>query len=374
MYDCVRNRVDEWLARSARPQAVNEYGPLTACVGTALGNVRGENQDRAVIVRFTSKRPTRSFLLFSVCDGLGGMQDGARCARLALAEIVSALVSSDRFGPTRRLLRAVSEANDLLATEYSGRGGTTLSAILASPSGRASGVNVGDSRIYTYMPSRTCEQVSVDDTIAGQIQRLRGLKSIQVDRDHFSEHLTQYIGIGKELQPHSFEIDVSSHEAHYLLTSDGAHRPLSSGLAGLAIHAPSCAELVRRILHFSKWSGGHDNASALAFGPVAPEAIPLPRPPSSDIIELWDPYGKLDLVGPFRAVPRRYSKRVPPSRAEASPPAVPPETKESLPEKTDVPHRQPNKMSTPSREDASDQPKVDIAGFEDRDLVEGDDT
>ena len=254
MDEFVKSRIAAWLARRVKDQAVNEYDSLAACIGTALGNVRGENQDRAAIVRFTSERPSQSFLLFSVCDGLGGMQDGARCARLALAEVVSVLVHYDDLDSKARLLRAVSSANTLLTNEYRGRGGTTLSAVLVAPNGQAWGTNVGDSRIYQYMPNRNCKQISVDDTIAGQIQHLRGIGSIEIDRTHFSAHLAQYIGIGEELEPHSFEIDIATHESHYLLTSDGAHGPVSSALTGLAIHAPSPADLVKRILHLSKWT------------------------------------------------------------------------------------------------------------------------
>ena len=201
MDECVRNRIDAWLDRRVKDQSVNEFDSLAACVGTTLGNVREENQDRAVIVRFTSEKPLRSFLLFSVCDGLGGMQDGARCARLAVAEVISELIHNDGPNSKVRLLRAVSSANTLVTNEYGGRGGTTLSAVLVASSGQAWATNVGDSRIYQYTPNLGCKQISVDDTIAGQIQRLRGLTSIELDRTHFSDHLAQYIGIGEELEP-----------------------------------------------------------------------------------------------------------------------------------------------------------------------------
>ena len=363
MDECVRNRIDAWLDRRVKDQSVNEFDSLAACVGTTLGNVREENQDRAVIVRFTSEKPLRSFLLFSVCDGLGGMQDGARCARLALAEVISELIHSDEPDSKVRLLRAVSSANILVTSEYSGRGGTTLSAVLVASSGQAWATNVGDSRIYQYTPKLGCKQISVDDTIAGQIQRLRGLTSSEIDRTHFSDHLAQYIGIGEELEPHSHKVDVCMHESHYLLTSDGAHGPVSAALAGLATHAPSSSELVRRILHFSKWTGGYDNASAVAFGPISKTALSVDRPLHRDLLELWDPYSKLELIVPAQTHIDRNPKTESNRPGEAS-------SKQSTTKKYRVPRKrkgvvqkEPAQATEEPRKETKDLPELDIAVF-----------
>ena len=370
MDELVRSRIDAWLDRRVKDQAVNEYDSLPACVGTTLGTIRGENQDRAAIVRFTAERSSRSFLLFSVCDGLGGMQDGARCARLALAEVVSVLVHYDSLDPKGRLLSAVSSANTLLTNEYHGRGGTTLSAVLVAPNGQAWGANVGDSRIYQYIPNQDCKQISVDDTIAGQIQRLRGLRSIEIERTHFSDHLAQYIGMGEELEPHSFKIDTSTHESHYLLTSDGAHGPLSSTVTSLAIHAPSSAELVRRILHFSKWTGGYDNASAVAFGPIPQTALSVERPLNRDLIELWDPYSKLELIVPTHAHLDRKPHIGSNKNSEASAPQSVPKKKRSSRKKNKIMQQNPEPANEEPKGEMPDQPPLNIAVFNDSGVIE----
>ena len=370
MDEFVSSRIDAWLGRRVKDQSVNEFDSLAACVGTTLGNVRGENQDRALIVRFTSERPLRSFLLFSVCDGLGGMLDGARCARLALAEIVSALVHYDGPDSKVRLLRAVASANTLVTNEYHGRGGTTLSAVLVAPNGQAWGTNVGDSRIYQYTPNLECKQISVDDTIAGQIQHLRGLRSIEIDRTHFSDHLTQYIGIGEELEPHSFEIDISTLESHYLLTSDGAHGPLSSALIGVATHAPSSTELVQRILHFSKWTGGYDNASIVAFGPIPKTALSVERPLHRDLIELWDPYSKLELIVPAQEFVDRKPKVVSNRACEASVNQSATKNKRAPKKKEEVVQKKPKQANEEPGKETQDKPQLDIAVFSDVSVID----
>ena len=365
MDEFVRNRIDAWLDRRVKDQSVNEYDSLAACVGTTLGNVRAENQDRAVIVRFTSEKPLRSFLLFSMCDGLGGMQDGARCARLALAELVSDLVHNDDPNLKVRLLRAVSSANTLVATEYSGRGGTTLSAILVASNGQAWGTNVGDSRIYRFTPNLECKQISVDDTIAGQIQHLRGLRSNEIEKTHFSDHLAQFIGMGKELEPHSFEIDISTPESHYLLTSDGAHGPLTSALSGLVAHAPSEGELVRRILHFSKWTGGYDNASVVAFGPIPKTALLVERPLHRDLIELWDPYSKLELIVPAQAYVDRKPKMDFSRGDEASVNQSMTKKKRAPKKREKVMQQKPKQADEEPNEDTKEQPQLNIVVLSD---------
>ena len=368
MDEFVRTRVDAWLARRVKDHAINEHDSPPACLGTALGNVRGENQDRALIVRFTSQRPSRSFLLFSVCDGLGGMQDGARCARLALAEVVSVLVRHDGPDSKVRLLRAVSSANTLVTKEYHGRGGTTLSAVLVDSNGQAWGTNVGDSRIYQYTPNRDCKQISVDDTIAGQIQHLRGISSMEIDRSHFSNHLAQYIGIGDELEPHSFDIDISTLESRYLLTSDGAHGPLSSVLSALAIHSPSSAELVKRILHVSKWTGGYDNASAVAFGPVPKASLLVERTLNRDLIELWDPYSKLDLIVPTHEYVDREQK-IDSSRIDETPvPRL--KAKKRRTSKKKAMRQKPEPVNKEQMDATSEQPQLDIAVFTEVDVID----
>ena len=363
MDEFVRSRIDSWLARRVKDHAVNEHDSPSACLGTALGNVRGENQDRAAIVRFTSQRPSRSFLLFSVCDGLGGMQDGARCARLALSELVSTLVYYDSPDSKLRLLRAVSSANTLVTKEYRGRGGTTLSAILVDSNGKAWGINVGDSRIYQYTPTQHCKQISIDDTIAGQVQHLRGMSTIEIDKSHFSDHLAQYIGIGDELEPHTFNIDISTSEYRYLLTSDGAHGPLSSILTGLAIHATSSEELVRRILHLSKWTGGYDNASAVAFGPVPKTSLLVERPLNRDLIELWDPYSKLDLIVPTYGLADRKqdTNSLPPD--EAPVPQVTTKKKRVQKKKGKTMQKKPEQANKEPMDEIPEQPQLDIAVF-----------
>ena len=297
MEDVLRSRIRAWLTRCVEDQGLQEYQSIAATVGTSRGSVRGENQDRAIIVRFTPKRLSQAFLLFSLCDGLGGMQDGEDCACLALAELISVLVHNHGMDPKALLIRAVSSANDLLAERYQGRGGTTLSAVLVAPNGRAWGANVGDSRIYRYMPRLECEQISVDDTIAGQVQHIRGVRSEELDRAHLSDDLAQFVGIGKELESHSLDINLASPDVHFLLTSDGAHRPLSTALAAFAIHAPSPHDLVRRILYFSKCTGGLDNASVVAFRPLAQDEW-FVRPHSPNLIELWDAHSKFEVLLP----------------------------------------------------------------------------
>ena len=193
---------------------------------------------------------------------------------------------------------------------------------------------------------------------------------MEIDRTHFSDHLAQYIGIGEELEPHSFEIDISTLESHYLLTSDGAHGPVSSALTGLAIHAPSSAELVRRILHLSKWTGGYDNASAVAFGPIPKIALSVERPLNRDLIELWDPYSKLDLVVPTQAYVDRKPKMDSNRAGEASVHQSVAKKKRAPKKKKKTVQQKPEQANEEPIKETPEQPQLDIAVFNDVGVID----
>jgi PPM family protein phosphatase len=282
-----------------RETAVNECDAERAVIGTSLGNVRGENQDRAAIVRYSSMQPEASFVLAALCDGLGGMQDGGRCAQLGLTEIILSLIGSRDHNSRSRFRRAVEAANIAIYTRYHERGGTTFSGFLLPGSGSAIGINVGDSRIYELSKGHL-RQLSIDDTIAGQIQHLKGLKSTDIDHGHISQNLAQYLGLGPGLEPHFVEIALPSPDLLYLITSDGAHRPAGDTFSDLATHAPTSAELVRRFLQLSRWTGGLDNATIIALEMSHHEASPsggdsIRSSSDAPLLEIWDSFSKMEL-------------------------------------------------------------------------------
>lgn len=116
------------LASWLRPQArgISSLGELV-CFGTRTGTDRKANQDRVLVARFADSRSGLADL-YVVCDGMGGMAEGATCAEVGITNFVVslvALITSGRPAPAA-LLEAAQHANRRVFSLFGGRGGTTL--------------------------------------------------------------------------------------------------------------------------------------------------------------------------------------------------------------------------------------------------------
>lgn len=282
--DQLQSRLRNWLMRRTTNSAVRRVGELPLAIGTDIGSVRSENQDRVAVLRVQASQH-HSFVAAVLCDGMGGMAEGANCAALAVSGFLTACIHYRGFDLHETVLTAAHEANKLVNEAFDGRGGATLSAIVIDSLQGAVGVNVGDSRIYAYRNS-ALQQLTVDDTIAGQFQR-------DGDKAHRGNELLQFIGIGDGLEPH---IILAPDDPDLLvLTSDGVHYIDKYVMQMLIQHAKEPAIAVRRLAEISKWCGGHDNASTAVVSPVA-----MRLPPSDEIgtVQIWDPFGELLILGP----------------------------------------------------------------------------
>jgi PPM family protein phosphatase len=281
------DRVNAWLARPSRPMAVADLLEIPAAIGTAVGEVRSENQDRAVVARFVGPSPSESWVALCLCDGMGGMVEGRQCAELATAVFVVSLLNNIALPPESRVRRAVMNANAAIFRRYRERGGTTIAALVYM--GNVIGVSAGDSRIYTHDVHAGLTQISVDDSIAGELNRL----NIAGDAE-FPNAITQFVGIGDALQPRIYlpKYDAQS-ASRWLLSSDGIHGPSGPLLDLILKGAPNNQSAANRLVQLSRWCGGLDNASIVIASSdlFSPKAL-LGR---SGVFEIWDSYSKLEL-------------------------------------------------------------------------------
>lgn len=306
--------IAKWLARPLRTISVAEVPEVAASVGTTIGEVRPENQDRAVVARFTStRRPRESFLCFALCDGMGGMADGARCAEIALSSFLFRLTQNVKQTASEMVRASALAANAEVHRQYRERGGTTLVAIVVFP-GSAAAVSVGDSRIYVANTRKELKQISIDDTIAGELNQLKGLRPSRSGWDTIADQLAQFVGIGEGMEPRVYPI---STDLTHLLTSDGVHNISPDTLKQIVSSGGTPQLVVSRLLQVSRWCGGSDNATAICVPPLRADwAIP-PAWSSGDWLEIWDAVGKLELpIHPSWALSTRQSET--PKRAEST--------------------------------------------------------
>jgi serine/threonine protein phosphatase PrpC len=259
--------------RPTANSAVRHVPQSLAIIGTTRGRVRAENQDKAITATYGAERAALNFRAYVVCDGLGGMQEGERCASEAAANFLLHLVSTAGITDRKsRLQRAVEFTNRELCQQFQERGGSTLAAILFTDSG-ATAISVGDTRIYKHGDKGELTQLTVDDTIAARLAELQESAAPAVARGPFANHLTQFIGQHSDVVAQIVESGTllngsaqpisNNSRIGLLMTTDGVHRMGSETFDALARGAGSAREMVARLMSLSDWLGGADNATAM---------------------------------------------------------------------------------------------------------------
>lgn len=302
----VEKRLSAWLMRQTSVSSVRKVASVGGAIASELGNVRSDNQDKAVIFQSVDANGS-SYALAVVADGIGGMQDGAKCAALGVAAFVSEFVRSSKQLNSKTeswVTRAMLAANEAVYQQYGGRGGTTFVALVASHLSGMFWASAGDSRLYSFSEGKL-SQVSVDDTIAGQLG-----KQGRVSSEH--SKILQYVGMGKDFFPHIERFSAHADQV-FLLTTDGVHflAENSDVLTLILQNATDPGVVARRLVDLAKWCGGPDNATVAILPAIA--STPRPSFDDKDTLTIWDAFGELQIdICPmsenFRNSERQFSE------------------------------------------------------------------
>lgn len=310
--DGLEGRIRSWLTRRTTLSAVRRVGELPIAIGTDVGLVRKENQDRLVVLKF-QESARKSFVVIVLCDGMGGMAEGAECASIAVSTFLAVCCRRVSIPFPSRLIAAAHEANRAVHQLFGGRGGATLSAVSIDSQGNTVAVNIGDSRIYTYADE--LQQLTIDDTIAGQ------LKDREIHEGLRRNELLQFVGVGEGLEPHLY--DVPAKLKYVIITSDGVHFLEKRMLQLVTRHGSEPAVIVRRLIDVAKWSGGHDNSSVAVISPALTASMKFE---DANVIQLWDAFGEVQIV----TVPSDQSPELHPAKLSSQSPADFPNDKPKL--------------------------------------------
>lgn len=280
----IQNRLTSWFLRRTASSGGRRVAALSAAVASEIGSVRGDNQDRVAIAR-GQDFAGRSFILVALCDGIGGMKNGAECAATALGGFFGSFFDEVQLDcePEQWLSRAAFKSNSAVNAKLEGAGGSTLVAVLISSGGGVYWLSVGDSRVHHSLGTRLT-QISVDDTIAGQLGK-------HVEAGIGQSNLLQFIGMGKQLEPHVSRLETGL-QGSVLLTSDGVHFINPDWIGQIIGHSPDPGVCVRRLAELAKWCGGPDNASVAMIALDVAVDIPFSEP----LYEIWDPFGELQII------------------------------------------------------------------------------
>ncbi len=280
--DALERRIASFVAETKADYSVN--GTADISLGTCIGAVREQNQDRALIT-FASypAAPEKSFALGIVCDGMGGLARGDEAAVIAVSVFASRVIQWPSQPTPDRLRWATIAANQAVCKSLGSRGGTTLSAVIVGLRGDAVGVNADDSRIYGLTRSRDVTQLTRDDNLAELLGQPGGFGANQ---------LLQFVGMGDEIAPRIIDLDRDEFDS-ILITTDGVHCASPATFAQV-VRAPTNNDgLIRRLLALNEAMGGHDNGTAL----VLPTRFEPPDTDSEQGLNLtfWSPWDRLEI-------------------------------------------------------------------------------
>lgn len=284
-------QVQDWLLRRIPPSGIRRVLPVLAALGSDVGAVRKENQDRVALARGRDALG-QIYAVVALADGIGGMRDGAQCAALAVSAVFDTVhrLASSGAPPSEWVANAMSNAHKAVQTAYGGSGGATLVLLLVTQKEGAYWASVGDSRLYVSKGD-TLVQISTDDTIAGQLGRSAG-------SDINQGKLLQYIGMEDPLE---FEVSklLCAPSDTAILTTDGVHF-LASGTDVMSLvvrHAPDIGATARRLTELARWAGGLDNATVAV---VSLDAALYESPPAYACLDIWDPFGEIRVPFVYR--------------------------------------------------------------------------
>lgn len=288
----------DFLVGKNQDRAIFEVSGADCAVGTSRGPVREENQDRAIIVRSSFKfPPTSDFLVFAVSDGIGGMIEGATCARVALSSFISSLVFAEGKTPEEKLRNAYFSANSVVVEKFQGKGGATLTTLLVSKNDQSVVIgNVGDSRVYSLEKEGRGKavQLTVDDTIEAQVAKIGYLNGDIAPE--LKGRLAQFMGMPEGLEPTISRCDNETKFKGFALTTDGVHSMSAETLTEILPGPEKERIVVSRLLDLAEWRGGHDNASVIVISPSTIAKFFRTQKARSSVVTAWSPFSQLEVA------------------------------------------------------------------------------
>lgn len=156
--------------------------------------------------------------VLAVCDGMGGLEDGALASRLTITHIRDAILDGgiDREVIMSGILKANTELLELEKSSEKRRG-TTCSIVVLSR-GFYYGYHIGDTRVYQMRDSRY--KILTEDHTALNAKRKKGEEITPEIERRYRSTLTRCIGVNPRPRIDFFSGDYVSGDT-FVVCSDG---------------------------------------------------------------------------------------------------------------------------------------------------------
>lgn len=328
-------------------------GNAELAVGTTVGPYRDRNEDRAAVVSIRFARDFRPRIRVAmVCDGMGGLVDGAGAATEAVSAFISILASANQGPLSQIILNAVLTANKRVFERLQGKGGTTLTAIVDAGH-EVWCAHVGDSRLYNFGSNRDLMLFTRDDTIHGVVGAHQGGVS---DEDELDNRLLQFVGVGENLSPHIVVLP-RQQGGIWFVTSDGAHGIGRKTLESMIERIGTPIDLVRKMVFVADALNVKDNASVAALLDRRDE--PSDRPLNGTVVSVSSPSRSIEIwvsqaIGDMRDEPQ-VQLDADKDRAPSSP-----ERAKTVQRKSSSKPRKPRRSKPKAQTGSNDKPPMEV--------------
>lgn len=233
------------------------------------GRYRSENQDSFDIVALGGST------LAVVCDGMGGAAAGFLAGDMAAARFIASAragLDAQSFERDGYLLKEAAEAANrkvyhfsLESEEYAGMG-TTLVAGLFRP-GRATIVNVGDSRAYR-ISREGLRQITRDHSLVQMMIDNGDITPAQARRHPRRNIIMRAVGTDAFVDCDVFEAEARPGD-YFLLCSDGLTNAVEDAeLHRLVMAAENAEAACRALVEAALGNNARDNVTAVVIGPA----------------------------------------------------------------------------------------------------------
>ena len=219
---------------------------------------------------FEEKGDAGKLSVFSVFDGMGGADCG-EIASLTAAETLcryfAEITAKERIFSGEEAILYMNAALCIEMEKRQADMGSTA-VVLSVQAGFVQVANVGDSRAYVYR-NNTLEQLSVDHTERGSLQRLR--KELGLTQEdgipEMKDVLTQHLGVSEEdflLEPYISGMSSLYAGDIYLLCSDGLSGMVSdSSIQEVLGSSCNIMQKAQKLKEKALIAGGKDNITLL---------------------------------------------------------------------------------------------------------------
>ena len=230
-----------------------------------IGKTRHENQDCLTTEQFDDG------ILAIVCDGMGGMENGAEASRLAVEaaadafrEVYTKDLASDAIC---ELLRdCAGEANHAVyQVAVHGENRVRMGSTLVGAFVRGNLVclvNVGDSRAYLIRPEGEAVQLTLDHTVVQMLYERGDITAEQRTVHPRRNELTRAIGVSYRVLADSYELLLKEGEK-LLLCSDGLYSHVDEQEIADIVRKEPAEKVPQALVDAANQAGGRDNISVI---------------------------------------------------------------------------------------------------------------